>query len=237
CNVRPDRSQRCLSTAAGGVADLHADDHRVLGEVWKYLRIVDPYAASVFDLNLADDAVPRCADRIRNAVRVGPVRQDHTIVDADRESMPACAERAEIVNVRRNQAAIGSDLFVVDPDGSFPVRTFESEHYAASGHVALDLDVVLIPRCANIVTRRLRQKRNFYPAALCRIRFVVVAQVPVAIVKREHPWRFGGDVEAENVLRLKNAGQLDGAAQFPAEPLLLNSAVKRIQLKTPVAVE
>src|ERR1051325_10361666 len=157
CNVRPDRSQRCLPAAAGNVADLDADDHRVLSEVWKHLCIVDPHASNVFDLNLADDAVPGCTERIGNAVRIGSVRHEHAIVDADRETMASETECAEIVDVRRYEASIKSDLFLVDPDSSFPMRTFECEHDAASEHVTLDFDVALVPRCAEVVTRRLRQ--------------------------------------------------------------------------------
>src|SRR5689334_12896463 len=84
CNVGPDCSQGSLSAVAGDVTDPYSDEHRVLVEIGEDLRVIDPNASSVFDLNFADDAVPTCAERIRNAVCVGPVRHEHAIVDANR---------------------------------------------------------------------------------------------------------------------------------------------------------
>src|SRR6185295_11194282 len=67
-DIGPDRSQRSLTTVAGDIADFDFDQHRVLTEVREDLRIVDPHARCVVDLNFSDNAVPRSAHRIRNAV-------------------------------------------------------------------------------------------------------------------------------------------------------------------------
>src|SRR5262249_7621595 len=126
-------------------------------------------------------------------------------------------------------------LRVVDPNCSLPMRPFECQQDAASNHGSRDVNIALIPRCAEVMTGWLRQKRHFDFAALSVV-FVVLAQEPVAIVEREDPRRFGGDLVAE-VLCLENAGQFNVPAQGTAEPLLLQACVQRIQLKTPVPVE
>src|SRR6185369_970046 len=99
------------------------------------------------------------------------------------------------------------------------MRPFEREQNAAALHVSGNFNIALIPGCAKIVTQWLRQKWHFDFAAL-GVGLVVFAQVPVAIVEREHPWRVGSDVVSE-ILRLKTSGQTNQVeTQWPVEPLL-----------------
>src|SRR5215813_5598055 len=115
------------------------------------------------------------------------------------------------------------------------MRPFESEQNAAALHGSRNINITLIPGCAQIVTRWLRQKRHFDLAAFS-VGLVVFAQVPVAIIEREHPGCLSGDVVSE-FLRLKNSGQTNEAIQWPVEPLLLHSRISWVHGKTPVAVE
>src|SRR5918911_5470681 len=112
------------------------------------------------------------------------------------------------------------------------MRPFEREQNATALRVARNLDIALVPCRAEIVTRWLRQKRHFDAPAFS-VGFVLFAQIPVAIVEREHPWRVDRDVVSD-VLRLKNSGQTNVAAQWPQEPLLLHSGIIWVKFKTPV---
>src|SRR6185369_2072637 len=148
---------------------------------------------------------------------------------------PRCY-RAEVVDVRRNQTAIGADLFSIQPDSRFPVRTLQRQHVPAVHLVLIDLDIALIPRYAEIVTQRLCEERHFYFARFSES-FVVFAQVPEMIVEREHPRRRGADWGKKRILRLKNSRQPDRIAQSLCIQELLLARISRVQLKTPLTVE
>src|SRR5581483_10514895 len=97
------------------------------------------------------------------------------------------------------------------------------------------LNITLIPRGSEIVTRRLREKRNLDLAAF-QIVFVVVAQIPKVIIKREHPGSVCTDLIPET-LRLENSRQTNSISQIAIEPLLLNALVVCVQFKAPHPVE
>src|SRR3954470_6404848 len=115
------------------------------------------------------------------------------------------------------------------------MRPLERELNAAALHVSRYIDVALVPRCAKIVTRWLRQKRHFDFAAFS-VSLVVFTQVPVAIVEREHPRSVSRDLVSK-VLCLKNSRQTNGPAQWSHEPLLQQTCISRIRFKTPIAIE
>ena len=87
---------------------------------------------------------------------IRPVGHDHAVVDANGQLVTARRDHAEVVDVWRDEAAIGSDLLSVQPHSRFPVRTLERQHKPAVGLVLSDLNVALIPRRAEVMARRLR---------------------------------------------------------------------------------
>ena len=114
-------------------------------------------------------------------MRVRPVRHDHAIVDAYGEDMTARCHRAEIKNVWRYKTSVRTNLFIVEPDSCFPVRTFERQDNAAARPALLNKYLALIPRNAEVMAWRLGQERNFdVPLGVV---FVIFAQIPEAIVK------------------------------------------------------
>src|SRR5882762_2235642 len=149
--------------------------------------------------------------------------------------MPARGDGAKIVNVRRHQTPVGSNLAVVDPHRRLPVRTFERQHQAATYHVRQDLYVALIPGRTQIVTWWLRKKGDFRVTRL-DVSFVIIPQVPEMIVEGEDPWCAGANLVAE-VLRLKDSWQVDLTWQHSVEPLRLLSRISAIQREPPPATE
>src|SRR5829696_9039774 len=84
------------------------------------------------------------------------------------------------------------------------------------------------------MARRLRQEGHFYLAGF-EISLVVIAQIPEAIVQREHPGCAGADVRTK--LGLHNAWQLDVERKILIEPKVLLSRIRRVDHEAPHAIE
>src|SRR5205814_3182822 len=150
-DVRPNRCQGSRSRSSGKVADAHFDEHLLLRQIGKGLRVINPNASRVVQFNLPDDSVPTASQRIRNAVRVGAIRHKYSVIDANRQSVPSGRDRSEIKNMGRNEANVRTNLSVVEPDGSLPMRTFKSKDDATANHVWEHLYVTLIPSRSQIM--------------------------------------------------------------------------------------
>src|SRR5262245_59365008 len=109
---------------AGDVADAHFDEHGMLDQVRKNLRVVNPNSSGIVQLNPANDAIPTSAQRIRNTVRIGSIGHQQAIVHANREAMPAGRNWTEIVNVRRDETHLRPYRSLVKPDRSRPMWPF-----------------------------------------------------------------------------------------------------------------
>ena len=75
---------------------------------------------------LARDAVPTHSQRIRNAVGVRAIGDDHRIVDSDGYFMPAYRDGCEVIFVRGDQASLRADPLVIQPNSCLPTRAFEN---------------------------------------------------------------------------------------------------------------
>src|SRR3954468_22674002 len=135
--------------------------------------------------------------RIIGVSIIRAVDHETAIVDADGQAMFARRDQAEFRDMRCDQAAIRGEGFFVEPDGGFPMRTFEKKLNAASGPRVRDFDVALIESRAEVVTRRLGEKRHFN---FSRLREMAAQPFgflfPPRVPEREHPWRGGTDFVA-----------------------------------------
>src|SRR4030095_3239286 len=142
---------------------------------------------------------------------IRPIRHKHAIIDANGEAMAARLDRPKIVDVWRNETSIRSDFLLIEPNSRLPVRPLEREHHTTVGPIALNHDVALVPCYSNIMPRRLRQERDL--DVLLGVVFVILAQIPVAIIKRQDPRGTWANL-ITIVLPLQNAGQLYVTAQI-----------------------
>src|ERR1019366_4229659 len=112
---RADRAgDRLAGTGfARGVANFDPDARGALHDVRVDLGVLDPDGAGRGEVELPHDAVPPGAAGAGNAVSVGPVREDHAVIDAHAQAaLPGC-KRAQIVDVWRHQRAARPDLLSI----------------------------------------------------------------------------------------------------------------------------
>src|ERR1041385_1018471 len=137
--------------------------------------------------------------------------------------------------MRRAKRIVCAHRPSVEPHARFPVRAFEEQHHATILPRRWNLDVVLIPRSADVMSRRLADERHLHVAGV-GVGLVIRAQKPSAIVQRQHPRRADADRVAV-ILCLQHSRQMDFPGEFAEEPAFAQSRVLAIEREAPFALE
>ncbi len=164
-------------------------------------------------------------------------RKLQPVVHADTQTMSARRKGAEIGDVRRDEAVVCGKFLFVNPDPALPVRAFQKQREMFSVPLARNFKITLIPREAEVMLRRLREKWHL---DMTRLRKMLAQtrrlDFPPRVAEREHPRRVRGNAIAVT-LRLQNAGQLDFVRQIFGEPVFIGANVVAVERESPLASE
>lgn len=226
----------CRESPGGFVDEGEVHPDCAAGDIGIGLDVFDVEGIVGGEFDGADDAVPVALGMVANAVGVFADLDTDAVIDAESNAMVAGFELAgDVVDVRGGEAISVADGGSIDPEGGFPVATFEGEVDMFSFPVLRDEDVFLVPAGSDIMGAGCEPEGEFDVAGLA-VGGVEGAGEVGFVLQGAGPFGFGGYGIAV-ALGEEGAWQADDAGEFEVEPFFLEALVAGVHLEVPVAGE